>query len=330
MHSGNVDQRPRGADTLIRALVIEDDAGTAAFVRLGLAYEGFDVAYCADGAAAVRVAERMRPDVVVLDWMLPGMDGLEVCRRIRARGDAAILMLTAKDGLADRVLALDNGADDYLVKPFEYEELVARIRAVLRRRGNRSGQALQFADLQMDPSTRDVRRGTLAVDLTPREFDLLHLLLEQPRHVHTKRSIIERVWGYDYSGDENIVEVYVGYLRQKLHDRGPQFVVSVTRCETTKFKLHARPALRRRWGSISLTARLTTWYVGLLAFMLMGLGTMVYVSLGRLATAGTILVAEQTSNQIRQQLMRPASDRRVPLPVANVKCNDGLGEFCRG
>jgi two-component system, OmpR family, response regulator MprA len=229
MHSGNVDQRPRGADTLIRALVIEDDAGTAAFVRLGLAYEGFDVAYCADGAAAVRVAERMRPDVVVLDWMLPGMDGLEVCRRIRARGDAAILMLTAKDGLADRVLALDNGADDYLVKPFEYEELVARIRAVLRRRGNRSGQALQFADLQMDPSTRDVRRGTLAVDLTPREFDLLHLLLEQPRHVHTKRSIIERVWGYDYSGDENIVEVYVGYLRQKLHDRGPQRLIRTVR-----------------------------------------------------------------------------------------------------
>ena len=171
----------------------------------------------------------MRPDVVVLDWMLPGMDGLEVCRRIRARGDAAILMLTAKDGLADRVLALDNGADDYLVKPFEYEELVARIRAVLRRRGNRSGQALEFADLRMDTSTRDVRRGTLAVDLTPREFDLLHLLLEQPRHVHTKRSIIERVWGYDYSGDENIVEVYVGYLRQKLHDRGPQRLIRTVR-----------------------------------------------------------------------------------------------------
>jgi DNA-binding response OmpR family regulator len=229
MHNGNVDQRPRGADTLIRALVVEDDAGTAAFVRLGLAYEGFDVAYCTDGAAAVRVAERMRPDVVVLDWMLPGMDGLEVCRRIRARGDAAILMLTAKDGLADRVLALDNGADDYLVKPFEYEELVARIRAVLRRRGNRSGQALEFADLRMDTSTRDVRRGPLAVDLTPREFDLLHLLLEQPRHVHTKRSIIERVWGYDYSGDENIVEVYVGYLRQKLHDRGPQRLIRTVR-----------------------------------------------------------------------------------------------------
>ncbi len=229
MQNGNPDQRPGGADTVIRALVVEDDPGTAAFVRVGLAYEGFDVAYCTDGAAAVRVAERMRPDVVVLDWMLPGMDGLEVCRRIRARGDAAILMLTAKDGLADRVLALDNGADDYLVKPFEYEELVARIRAVLRRRGNRSGQALQFADLQMDPSTRDVRRGALAVDLTPREFDLLHMLLEQPRHVHTKRSIIERVWGYDYAGDDNIVEVYVGYLRDKLDDRGAQRLIRTIR-----------------------------------------------------------------------------------------------------
>src|SRR5579871_4741938 len=153
MHNGNPEQGPTGGDPPVRALVVEDDAGTAEFVRVGLAYEGFDVAFCADGAAAVRVAERMRPDVVVLDWMLPNMDGLDVCRRLRLQGDAAILMLTARDGLADRVLALDCGADDYLVKPFHYEELVARIRAVLRRRGSRSGQALQFADLRMDPST---------------------------------------------------------------------------------------------------------------------------------------------------------------------------------
>ncbi|HEV7665206.1 MAG TPA: response regulator transcription factor, partial [Chloroflexota bacterium] len=158
-----------------------------------------------------------------------GMDGLEVCRRLRAQGDAAILMWTARDGLADRVLGLENGADDYLVKPFHYQELVARIRAVLRRRASRAGQVLRFADLALDPSTREVHRGELSVELTPREFDLLHLLLEQPRHVFAKRTIIERVWGYDFSGDDNIVEVYVGYLRDKLNDRGQQRLIRTMR-----------------------------------------------------------------------------------------------------
>jgi two-component system, OmpR family, response regulator MprA len=228
-HTSHTEEQPAPASDPIRALVVEDDTGTAEFVRVGLAYEGFDVAVCADGAAAVRVADRMRPDVVVLDWMLPGMDGLEVCRRLRAQGDAAILMLTARDGLADRVLGLENGADDYLVKPFHYEELVARIRAVLRRRASRAGQVLRFADLALDPSTREVHRGDRSVELTPREFDLLHLLLEQPRHVFAKRTIIERVWGYDFNGDDNIVEVYVGYLRDKLNDRGQQRLIRTMR-----------------------------------------------------------------------------------------------------
>ncbi len=229
MHNGNADQYAPGVDVPIRALVVEDDNGTAEFVRVGLAYEGFDVVVCADGAAAVRVAERMQPDVVVLDWMLPGMDGLEVCRRLRAQGTAAILMLTARDGLADRVLGLETGADDYLVKPFHYEELVARIRAVLRRRSSHAGQVLRYANLELNPDTREARRGDRAVELTPREFDLLHLLLEQPRHVFPKRAIIERVWGYDFAGDDNIVEVYVGYLRDKLDDRGGRRLIRTMR-----------------------------------------------------------------------------------------------------
>jgi len=201
-------------------LVVEDDVGTAEFVRVGLTYEGFSVDVCRDGLSAMRVAERFRPEVLVLDWMLPGLDGLEVCRRLRAYGNPAILMLTARDGLADRVLGLETGADDYLVKPFHYEELVARIRAILRRRATRAGDVLRFADLELNPSTRDVRRGEQGIELTPREFDLLRLLLEQPRHVFGKQQILEQVWGYDFAGDDNIVEVYIGYLRDKLGDRG--------------------------------------------------------------------------------------------------------------
>ncbi|MBV9577345.1 MAG: response regulator transcription factor [Chloroflexi bacterium] len=209
----------------MRTLIVEDDVGTAEFVRVGLTYEGFSVEVCGDGLTALRVAERLRPELVVLDWMLPGMDGLEVCRRLRACGDPAILMLTAKDGLADRVLGLQTGADDYLVKPFHYEELVARLRAILRRKVSHTGEVLQFADLQLNPLTRDVRRGERAIELTPREFDLLHVLLEQPRRVFGKQQIIERVWGYDFVGDDNIVDVYVGYLRDKLGDRGAQRLI---------------------------------------------------------------------------------------------------------
>jgi len=201
----------------IRALVIEDDPGTAEFVRVGLSYEGFDVTLCTDGLAAVRIAQDVRPGVVVLDWMLPGLDGLEVCRRLRARSQVPILMLTGRDTLADRVLGLENGADDYLVKPFRFEQLVACIRNVLSGRETRKDQ-LQFADIRLDPSTREVYRGDRCVDLTPREFDLLQLLLEDPGHVFSKQAIVQRVWGYDYAGDDNIVEVYVGHLRDKLDD----------------------------------------------------------------------------------------------------------------
>jgi two-component system response regulator MprA len=210
---------------LTRALIIEDDASIAEFVRVGLAYEGYDVQAYGDGLSALRAAEHFRPDVVVLDWMLPGMDGLEVCRRLRALGDPGILMLTAKDGLADRVLGLETGADDYLVKPFHYEELVARLRAILRRKATHAGQVLRYADVELNPATRDVRRGERSIELTPREFDLLLLLLEQPKRVFGKQQIIERVWGYDFVGDDNIVEVYIGYLRDKLGDRSAQRLI---------------------------------------------------------------------------------------------------------
>ena len=208
------------AEQRLSALLVEDDPAISELVRMGLRYEGFDVVACADGGEAVRLADRHHPDVVVLDWMLPTLDGLEVCRRLRALGDPAVLMITARDAVADRVRGLENGADDYLIKPFDFDELVARVRAILRRRRDRLGRTLRFADLELNPESREVRRDGRWIDLTPREFDVLRLLLEQPRWVLPKRTILERVWGYDYAGDDNIVEAYIKHLREKLDDRG--------------------------------------------------------------------------------------------------------------
>jgi two-component system response regulator MprA len=205
----------------LSALLVEDDPAIAELVRIGLRYEGFEVYACADGGQAIRLAERHRPDVVVLDWMLPILDGIQVCRRLRAMGDPAVLMITARDAVADRVHGLESGADDYLVKPFDFEELVARVRAILRRRRDHLGRTLRFADLELSPDAREVRRGGRAIDLTPREFDVLRLLIEQPRWVISKRTILERVWGYDYAGDDNIVEAYIKHLREKLDERRP-------------------------------------------------------------------------------------------------------------
>lgn len=216
-------------DERIAALVVEDDAAIAEFVRMGLGYEGFDVRVVADGRTALAAAEEHRPAVVVLDWMLPGLDGIEVCRQLRSIGQPAIVMLTARDTVTDRVAGLASGADDYLVKPFHFEELVARIRAVLRRRGQQHAERLEFADLSLDHVTRDVSRAGLPIDLTPREFDVLATLMEQPRRVFSKQLLIERVWGYDYPGDDNIVEVYIGYLRDKLGDRGPTRLIRTVR-----------------------------------------------------------------------------------------------------
>jgi two-component system response regulator MprA len=197
-------------------------------LRRALIYEGYAVDVAPDGTMALnRVRERM-PDLVVLDVMLPGMSGVEVCKRLRAAGDVPILMLTARDATADRVVGLDSGADDYLVKPFAYEELMARIRALLRRQGPRTRKVLRYADLNMDLGTREVRRGEHAVDLTPKEFDLLQHLLRNPRQVLTRDRILDAVWGYDFGATSNSVDVYVGYLRQKLEADGrPRLIQTI-------------------------------------------------------------------------------------------------------
>ena len=202
-----------------RILVIDDAPKIVDFIRRGLTYEGYivDVAY--DGQSGLEQAKREPPDLVMLDVMMPGLDGLEVCRQLRAspNGDVPILMLTAKDAVPDRVAGLDAGADDYLVKPFAFNELLARIRALLRRRQVTDGdQVISFADLTLNSTTHEVTRAGRPISLTAKEFDLLELFMRHPRQVLTRDIIYERVWGYDFGGESNIVEVYIRYLRAKL------------------------------------------------------------------------------------------------------------------
>ena len=211
----------------LKALVVDDEPNIVDFIKLGLGYEGFEVKTARDGPNGLALARDFNPDVIVLDVMLPGMDGMEVCQRIRAQSDAGIVMLTARDELQDRVKGLENGADDYVVKPFRFEELIARIRAVLRRRGSTRQPVITFGDLSLDQDTREVRRGDKLVELTPREYDLLKLFMFNPRQVLSKETILERVWGYDFEGDANIVEVYVRYLREKLGDIPPKLIQTV-------------------------------------------------------------------------------------------------------
>jgi DNA-binding response OmpR family regulator len=210
-------------------LVIDDQENIIEFIKLGLKYEGFLVESAADGPQGLTTAQRVNPDLIILDIMLPGMDGLEVCRRLRANPttrDIPILMLTAKDDVRDRITGLDTGADDYLTKPFSFEELVARIRAILRRQSRGRGengsaaheQILQFGDLQLNPSTREVLRGTRLIELTATEYNLLYLFMSHPRQVLDRQTILNRVWGYDFLGETNIIEVYVRYLREKIED----------------------------------------------------------------------------------------------------------------
>jgi two-component system, OmpR family, response regulator MprA len=197
-------------------LLVEDDEAIASGLQRVLDTQGYTVRRLAHGRPALGAAGE-GVGLVILDLGLPDVDGIDVCRRLRAaRPDLAILILTARDQELDIVAGLEAGADDYLVKPFHFEELVARVRAVLRRRAIQVGRALRFADLELNAETRQVTRGGRSIDLTPREFDLLMMLIEQPRRVFPKRAILDRVWGYDYPGDDNIVEVYVGYLRDKL------------------------------------------------------------------------------------------------------------------
>jgi two-component system response regulator MprA len=196
-------------------LIVEDEERIRQFLQRGLGFEGYRVEAAADGQTALELARENPPDLVLLDLMLPGMDGIEVCRRVRAVSDVPILMLTAKEAIEDRVAGLDAGADDYLVKPFAFDELMARVRALLRRAQPAQPQIYRFADLELDTGTRQGRRSGETFDLTAKEYELLELFMRHPRQVLTRDVIFDHVWNYDFGGESNIIEVYVRYLRQK-------------------------------------------------------------------------------------------------------------------
>ncbi|GLZ34452.1 DNA-binding response regulator [Lentzea sp. NBRC 105346] len=221
----------------MRILVVDDDRQIRESLRRSLQFNGYQVECAGDGLQALESVTSQRPDAMVLDVMMPRLDGLEVCRRLRSTGDdLPILVLTARDAVSDRVSGLDAGADDYLPKPFALEELLARLRALLRRAttdaaagASGPGTVLKFADLELDPSTREVRRGERQISLTRTEFALLELLLAHPRQVLTRSRILEDVWGYDFPTSGNALEVYVGYLRRKTEADGENRLIHTVR-----------------------------------------------------------------------------------------------------
>ena len=217
----------------MRILVVDDERAVRESLRRALELEGYDVELAAGGEEALDLlesAENGSPDALVLDILMPGVDGLEVCRRLRRSGSRLpILMLTARAEVENRVEGLDAGADDYVTKPFALEELLARLRALLRRTADGSGEALRFEDLELDPKTREVRRGGEPIDLTRTEFSLLELFLLNPRQVLTRSLIFERVWGYDFGRGSSSLDVYIGYLRNKLELGGEPRLVQTVR-----------------------------------------------------------------------------------------------------
>ena len=214
----------------MRILVVDDEPAVRESLERALRLDGYEVALARDGHEGLAKLRESAPDAVVLDLLMPSMDGLELCRELRAAGDRTpVLMLTARDGVSDRVAGLDAGADDYLVKPFALEELQARLRALLRRTGDLNGGALAWGDLSMDLGTREVKRGHRRLELTRTEFELLRIFLEHPRQVLGRSTIFESVWGYDFGGSSNSLEVYVGYLRRKLEAGGESRVLQTVR-----------------------------------------------------------------------------------------------------
>jgi two-component system, OmpR family, response regulator MprA len=203
-----------------RVLVVEDDEDIALALQRSLRMEGYEVRIAADGEAALDFAGAFHPDLVVLDLGLPKLDGIEVARRLREGGDVPILMLTARDALESRVEGLDSGADDYLVKPFERQELLARLRALLRRRPPRGSASMGVADLTLNPDTHEVHRGERSIELTQREFELLEYLMRNERIVVPRQRLLEEVWGYDPFATTNTIEVFVSNLRRKLEAGG--------------------------------------------------------------------------------------------------------------
>lgn len=213
----------------MRILVVDDDPEIVSFVKRGLAYEGYKVDTAADGFEALAKARESEPDLVVLDVMMPEIDGIEVSKRLREGSDVPILMLTAKGTISDKVAGFESGADDYLVKPFAFDELLARVRALLRRRQPGEGELLRFSDLSLNTMTRETKRSNEAIELTAQEFDLLELFLRHPRQVLKRDLIYERVWGYNFEGESNVIEVYVRYLRSKLEAGGKPRLIHTIR-----------------------------------------------------------------------------------------------------
>ncbi|RME82884.1 MAG: DNA-binding response regulator [Caldilineae bacterium] len=204
-----------------KILIIEDDPSIGKLLRRALLLERYEATLVADGFEGLRAFAEEEPDLIILDLMLPGIDGIEVCKRIREESNVPIIMLTARDMVEDRVEGLDSGADDYVTKPFDIDELLARVRAHLRRvEAQPQKPVLQFADLVMDTAARSVRRGDREIELTAREFDLLELFMRHPNQVLTRSQIYDEIWDYDFGGSSNIIEVYIRYLRTKLEKEG--------------------------------------------------------------------------------------------------------------
>jgi two-component system, OmpR family, response regulator MprA len=215
----------------MKILVVDDERAVRESLRRALELQGYEVELASDGAEALeRLNGNGQPDAVVLDILMPGIDGLEVCQQLRRRGNSVpVLMLTARDAVGDRVAGLDAGADDYLVKPFALEELLARVRALLRRTSPAADGVLRFGDLELDVGTREVRRGEDNIDLTRTEFNLLELFMVNPRQVLTRSIIFERVWGYDFGFASNSLDVYIGYLRRKTEAGGKPRLIQTVR-----------------------------------------------------------------------------------------------------
>ena len=214
----------------MKILVVDDEPAVRESLRRALRLEGYEVDLAGDGQEALESMRSNGVDAMILDVSMPRLDGLETCRRLRSEGSALpVLMLTARDEVADRVAGLDAGADDYVVKPFALEELLARLRALLRRAAPADGDVLRFADLELDPATRDVTRGGVRIELTRTEFSLLELFLRNPRQVLTRSIIFERVWGYDFGFGSNSLDVYIGYLRRKTEQGGKPRLIQTVR-----------------------------------------------------------------------------------------------------